>query len=71
MSSDDALNRASRPNPFKGDQGLRKADRDTTVYIEDGWIFRVKPGTPIECMRLTGREDMLSPVEAFYRQTGN
>ena len=56
MSSDDTLNRETRPNAFRGDQGLRKSDRDTTVYVEDGWIFRVKPGAPIECVRVTSRD---------------
>jgi hypothetical protein len=64
MSSDDTLNRVSRPNSSRGGRGGRKSDRDTTVYVEDGWIFRVKPGAPIECVRATGRTETPSQVES-------
>ncbi len=63
MSSDDTLNRFSRANAFRGGRGTRKSDHDTDVYVEDGWIFRVKPGAPIECVRVTSRTEMLSPSE--------
>ena len=53
MSSDDTLTRVARlPTAFRGDRATRLADRDTVVYVEDGWIFRVKPGAPIECVRV-------------------
>jgi hypothetical protein len=64
MSSDDTLNRNTRPNAYKGARGTGRSDRDTAVYVEDGWIFRVKPGAPIECFRETSRPEMRSPDEA-------
>jgi TATA-binding protein-associated factor Taf7 len=66
MSSEDTLNRIPRPTPFRRACDLRTSDRETAIYVEDGWIFRVKPGAPIECVRLTSRADALSPVEAAY-----
>ena len=66
MSSDDTLNRITRPNAGKGDRGTCQSDRDTAVYIEDGWIFRVKPGAPIECVRATSRPEMRSSDDASY-----
>jgi hypothetical protein len=60
MSSDDTLNRNTRSNVYKGDRGTRQSDRDTAVYVEDGWIFRVKPGAPIECVRETSRTELRS-----------
>ena len=68
MSSDDTLNRFARPNAFRGARGTRQSDRDTAIYVEDGWIFRVKPGAPIECVRVTSRAEMLSPGEAPPRE---
>jgi hypothetical protein len=54
MSSDDTVTSVARlPCAFGGVHGTRRSDPDTAVYIEDGWIFRVKPGTPIECVRDT------------------
>jgi hypothetical protein len=63
MSSDDSLKRVSGSNAFGDDRGARQSDRDTAVYVEDGWIFRVKPGAPIECMRATSRAETLPPVD--------
>jgi hypothetical protein len=54
MSLDDTLTRVARlPTALRGDRVTRLADRDTAVYVEDGWIFRVKPGAPIVCVRVT------------------
>jgi hypothetical protein len=63
MPSDDTLNRVSRSNSFKDGPGTRQSDRDTAVYVEDGWIFRVKPGAPIECMRATSCADTVPQVD--------
>lgn len=71
MPSDDTLNRTPRSNPRKGDRGVRRSDRDTAIYIEDGWIFRVKPGAPIECVRLTAHPDVRSSGEAPLGQAGD
>jgi hypothetical protein len=68
MPSDDTLNRSTRPNAGRGDRGTCLSDRDTAVYVEDGWIFRVKPGAPIECVRETSRPQMRSPDDAPYGQ---
>ena len=29
---------------------------DTKFHEEDGWIFRERPGIPVECIRRTGEE---------------
>jgi hypothetical protein len=59
MSSDDTLNRVDGQNSFRDGRGRHPSDRDTAVYVEDGWIFRVKPGAPIECIRATSRPEAL------------
>ena len=71
MSSNDPLKHATRSNAYRGGQATRLSDRDTAVYVEDGWIFRVKPGAPIECVREAGRPENLSPVEAPYCPPGD
>lgn len=54
MSSDDTLTRIARSPVASGRaRAARGSDRDTVVYVEDGWVFRVKPGAPIECARAT------------------
>ena len=52
MSLDDTCV-ARLPCAVAASRGTRRSDHDTAVYIEDGWIFRMKPGTPIECVRDT------------------
>ena len=54
MSSDDIVTRVARlPCAFGVGRATRRSDSEIVVYIEDGWIFRVKPGAPIECVRDT------------------
>jgi hypothetical protein len=62
MSSTKPVNRVDHlPGAFRADGGTSLSDRDAAVYVEDGWIFRVKPGTPIECVRDTSGVDLSAP----------